>query len=125
MSNNNVARIDLLFDKIQSDKMANNTTRPAHWSYRHDFPIEEIWNTSQYLAIDIKSRLEAFKALNKHGFPSDFSEKGGLRAWNQTIQKMIDAFSLLTTSAIPNEEEKITISIGLQLFATYFTHLWD
>ena len=45
-----------------------------NWSHKHDFPIDEIWNTDNALAQLIVPRLQAFKALDKHGYPSDFSD---------------------------------------------------
>ena len=33
------------------------------WSYKNDYPIEEVWNTDNYLAGVIAARLKAFKAL--------------------------------------------------------------
>ena len=39
-----------------------------NWSYKNDYPIEEVWNTDNYLAGVIAARLKAFKALDKHGY---------------------------------------------------------
>lgn len=37
---------------------------PHNWSHKHDFPIDEIWNTDNALAQLIVPRLQAFKALD-------------------------------------------------------------
>ena len=66
-------------------------TREA-WSHKHDFPIEEVGNTNKAIALLIVPHLQAFKALDKYGSPPDFTD---IRQWNNTIQKMIDAFELL------------------------------
>ena len=93
-----------------------------NWSHKHDFPIDEIWNTDNALAQLIVPRLQAFKALDKHGYPEDFSD---MRTWNNTIQKMIDAFELMKyVHSLSDDEERI-VSEGLSLFCKYFRNLWD
>lgn len=95
---------------------------PHNWSYKHDFPIDEIWNTDNTLARLIAPRLQAFKQLDKHGYPGDFSD---MRTWNKTIQKMIDAFELMKyVHSLSDDEERI-VSEGLSLFCKYFRNLWD
>ena len=79
------------------------------WSYKNDYPIEEVWNTDNYLAGVIAARLKAFKALDKHGYCPAFK---GIAEWNKAIQKMIDAFEQ-------------TIEEGLDLFRKHFRNLWD
>ena len=92
------------------------------WSHKHDYPIEEIWNTDNTLARLIVPRLQAFKQLDKHGYPSNFSD---MRTWNNTIQKMIDAFDLMKYSGTLSDVEKKTVDEGLSLFCKYFLNLWD
>ena len=95
---------------------------PHNWSHKHDFPIDEIWNTDNALAQLIIPRLQAFKALDKHGYPSDFSD---MHTWNNTIQKMINAFELMKyVHSLSVDEERI-VSEGLSLFCKYFRNLWD
>ena len=94
-----------------------------NWSHKHDYPIEEVWNTDNTLAQLIVPRLQAFNALDKHGGPSDFMD---IREWNNAIQKMIDAFELMKyAGASHTEDEERTIKQGLDLFCKYFRHLWD
>lgn len=95
---------------------------PHNWSHKHDFPIDEIWNTDNTLARLIVPRLQAFKQLEKHGYPEDFSD---MRTWNNTIQKMIDAFELMKHSGALYDGEKKTVDEGLSLFCKYFCNLWD
>lgn len=102
--------------KKEHDSMEN-------WSHKHDYPIEEVWNTENTLAQLIVPRLQAYKALDKHGCPPPFKD---MREWNKTIQKMIDAFELMKyagASHIENEEQ--TIENGHDLFRKYFRYLWD
>ena len=47
---------------------------PHNWNHKHDFPIDEIWNTDNTLARLIVPRLQAFKQLDKHGYPPDFND---------------------------------------------------
>jgi hypothetical protein len=92
------------------------------WSHKHDYPIDEIWNTDNTLARLIVPRLQAFKQLDKHGYPGDFSD---MRTWKKTIQKMIDAFELMKyVHSLSDDEERI-VSEGLSLFCKYFRNLWD
>jgi len=95
---------------------------PHNWSYKNDFPIDEIWNTDNTLARLIVPRLQAFKQLDKHGYPGDFSY---MRTWNNTIQKMIDAFETMKYSKGLSDDEEGTVSEGLSLFCKYFRNLWD
>ena len=84
---------------------------PLNWSHKHDFPIEEIWGTYHSLARLIEPRLQAFKALDKHGYAPGFNN---IQEWNKTIQKMIDAFELMKYSgSIHSNEDQETIEIGL------------
>ncbi len=93
------------------------------WSHNNDYPIEEVWNTDNTLAQLIVPRLQAFKALDKHGGPSDFKD---MREWNNAIQKMIDAFELMKyVGARHTEDEERTIEQGLDLFRKYYRSLWD
>ena len=93
-----------------------------NWSHKNDFPIEEVWNTDNTLAQLIAPRLLAFKALDRHGGPSEFKD---MREWNNTIQKMIDAFELMKYVRSNTEEEEQPIEQGLDLFRKYFRSLWD
>ena len=92
------------------------------WSYKNDYPIEEVWNTDTYLAKLIVPRLKAFKALDKHGYCPAFS---GIATWNKAIQKMIDAFELLEHITSYTDEEEQIIDEGLELFSKHFRNLWD
>lgn len=44
--------------------------------------------------------------------------------WNNTIQKMIDAFELLSVQKPYMEQERPIIEEGLDLFRQYFVSLW-
>lgn len=101
----------------------NDAENKYCWSHKHDYPIEEIWNTYYVLSQLILPRLKAFKALDKHGHPADFKD---ITQWNTTIQKMIDAFELMARpSVFSNAEENEKITEGLELFCKYFCNLWD
>ena len=68
------------------------------------------------------THLQAFKALEKHGYCPDFK---GMREWNNAIQKMIDAFELLKYAASYTEDEERRIEQGLDLFRKYYCYLRD
>lgn len=93
-----------------------------NWSYKNDYPTEEIWNTNNTLAQLIAPRLLAFKALEKHGCPADFKD---MREWNNAIQKMADAFELMKYVRTLSEDEERTVTQGLNLFCKYYCNLWD
>ena len=95
---------------------------PDNYSHKHDYPIEEVWNTDNVLAQFIAPRLQAFKALDKHGYPPGCMD---MREWNNIIQKMIDAFELMKYVHTPSPDENKTIEQGLDLFCKYYRNLWD
>lgn len=102
--------------KKKHDSMGN-------WSHKYDYPIEEVWNAENTLAQLIVPRLQAYKALDKHGNTPNFKD---IREWNNTIQKMIDAFELMKYAGSSHtEDEEQTIEQGLDLFRKYYRSLWD
>ena len=100
----------------------NKTSNKENWSHKHDYLETEVWNTYHYLAQLIVPRLLAFKALDKHGYPPDFDD---MRKWNNTIQKMIDAFELMKYNTSFSKDEEKNITEGLDLFRKYYRNLWD
>ena len=94
----------------------------TNWSHKNDFQIEEVWNTYHTIAQLIVPRLQAFKALDKHGYCPAFK---GMAEWNKAIQKMIDAFELLKHITSFSEEEEKIIEEGLELFCRHYRYLWD
>ena len=99
-----------------------NKDSTENWSHKHDYLIEEVWNTDNVLAQFIAPRLQAFKALDKHGYPPGCMD---MREWNNIIQKMIDAFELMKYATTYSEVEEHTIVQGLALFSKYFRYLRD
>ena len=62
---------------------------------------------------------------HKHGCLPECKD---MRKWNNTIQKMIDAFELLIDEdklGIFTKDEEEAIEHGLELFGKYFRYLWD
>ena len=104
---------------MKKNPKKNNVADSANWSHKHDYPIEEVWNTENTLARLIAPRLVSFRDLKKHGAPDDFQD---MRQWNNAIQKMIDAFELMKYVQSLSEEEDKTVSEGLELFCKYFRH---
>ena len=99
------------------------TDPEENWSYKHVYPIEEVWNTNNTRAQFIVPRLQAFKALDKHGYCPAFKD---MREWDKAIQTMIDAFELMKyAGATHTADEDKTISEGLELFCKHFRNLWD
>ena len=102
--------------------MKRKTDDTEKWSHKHDYPVEEVWNTYHTLSQIIETRLQAFKALDKYGYPPDFDD---MRKWNKTIQMMADAFELLKYAASYTEDERRRIEQGLDLFRKYYCYLRD
>ena len=107
---------------LQKKKKIEFTDPEENWSYKHVYPIEEVWNTNNTIAQFIVPRLQAFKALDKHGYCPAFK---GMAEWNKAIQQMIDAFELLKQLTSFSKEEEQTIEEGLDLFRKHFRNLWD
>ena len=89
-------------------KKSNKTD--GNWSHRHDYPIDEIWNTNNALARLIEPRLRAFLALDKHGFPVGFAD---MREWNNAIRLMADAFGLMSTTRTLTKKLGSTFSANI------------
>ncbi len=92
------------------------------WSHKHDYPIEEVWNTDNIIARLIVPRLKAFKALDKHGHPGDIAS---MEAWHKVIDKMIYAFELNMHAGALSQEERKDFEEGFELFYKYYLYLWD
>lgn len=94
------------------------------WSYKNDYPIEDVYCTTHTLARLIVPRLKAFRAYNnKHGSPFDFKS---IREWDKAIEKMIYAFELNMYAPGPmSEQERKDFKVGFDLFCKYYTDLWD
>lgn len=86
----------------------------------------ECWNLDSTIASFIIPRLKVFKEIHKT-HPCELSDK----QWEEIIDKMILAFELSKddwweyNSDKEREEGNIKMKEGLELFAKYFTHLWD
>ena len=93
------------------------------WSHKHDYPIEEVWNTDNTIAQLIVLRLKAFRAYNgKHGSPDGTT----IDEWNKIIDKMIYAFELNMYAPGPtSEQERKDFQEGFDLFHKYYKSLWD
>lgn len=103
-------------------KTREYTAPEENWSHKHDYPIDEVWNTENTIAQLIVPRLQAYKALDKHGYCPAFKD---MREWNKAIQKMIDAFELMKYVRTHTADEEKTITEGLELFCKHFRDLWD
>ena len=92
------------------------------WSHKHDFPVEDVWNTDTTIARLIVPRLKAFRDLDKHGYPEEI---GSMEAWHKIIDKMTYAFELNMHAIGPTPEEEKDFEEGFELFCKYNRNLWD
>ncbi len=46
---------------MKKNSKKKNTFNSEHWSHKHDYPIEEVWNTENTLARLIAPRLVTFR----------------------------------------------------------------
>lgn len=83
----------------------------------------EVWNLDRTLGAYIYPRLIEFKKI-KHGYPDDISEE----IWDHHLDEMVFAFKTLSEddNYLGFDQETFDrIQNGLNLFAKYYTALWD
>ena len=104
-------------------KRKKNTDQSETWSYKHDYPIEEVWNTDNTIARLIVPRLKAYRSLDKHGYPQGFTS---MEEWNKVIDKMVYSFELNSFAPGPStEQEREDFEDGFALFCKHYKNLWD
>lgn len=81
------------------------------------FDDTELWNLDVTISKFVLPRLKAFKEYTLTG-PVELSHD----EWQDTLQKMIDAFEQISDVTIGENE---IITLGLSLFHRYFLRLWD
>lgn len=59
-------RTGLNFDGT-ADSLSFEEDGLPHWSHKHDYPIEEVWNTHRTIAKLIVPRLRAFRTYDENG----------------------------------------------------------
>lgn len=102
--------------KMNREKKLNDC---KSWSHKHDYPIEDVWNTSSIIAQLIVPRLKAFRAYDgKHGTPPDIAT---IEEWNKVFDKMIYAFELNMYAPGPiSEQDNKDFQDGFNLFHKYY-----
>lgn len=83
----------------------------------------EVWNLDRTLGTYIYPRLIELKKI-KHGYPYDLTEE----EWNFCLDEMIFSFKTLSEDENYNgfyQKTSDRIQNGLNLFAKYYTALWD
>ena len=82
------------------------------------FSDSELWGLDSTIAAFILPRLTHFKKVN-NGFPLNLTPE----SWDQILDKMINAFEIVTSKEGWNRDNK-EVKEGLTLFAEYFRDLW-
>lgn len=113
-----------LYFKVPPENFPVKEDDVSKWSHKHDYPIEEVWNTDNIIAQLIVPRLKAFRDYNnKHGVPPRINS---IAEWNKIIDKMIYAFELNMYAPGPTtNQEKEDFQDGFALFCKYYLYLWD
>ena len=89
---------------------------------------EDLWSLDITLAKYILPRLIRFKETNINSYPPDFKS---VDEWHNVIDKMIKAFEIVVKDDwryVGHEEaekKNKEYQDGINLFAEYFTELWD
>ena len=81
----------------------------------------DTWNLDAAIAKFVLPRLIRFREVH-NGHPCQLTSE----EWDEKIDKMIDAFTLIVTKdlwCINNDEQK-RIDDGLDTFREYYFHLW-
>jgi len=98
----------------------------------------DVWNMDHTLSIIIVEMLIKLKQ-HCHSYPLDFAEEnmhdgvnyggqgGGIKAWHNIIDQIIEGFSIMADKNWPSVEiEDITkAQHALNLFSHYYMDLWD
>lgn len=82
----------------------------------------DTWNLDMTIAQFIVPRLELFKKVTDC-YPAQFDS---MEEWHEVLDKIITAFKVISckTGSQRNEEEKLIINEGLDLFREYYNELW-
>ncbi len=99
-------------------------TRQWRWFWQRrfrGFDDRELWKLDLTFAEFIAPRLLAFRDYTKT-FPLGLSKE----AWDNRLNRMIKAFEIVAASdTIYKYDNEQAVKDGLNLFAEYFSTLWD
>jgi len=93
----------------------------------------DCWNLDVTIAKFIIPRLKRFKEI-KYEYPAEFiindrytwnTEASAINKWNEILDKMILAFDLEIKKCNGEKVDEEKIKEGLELFAKYYSKLWD
>lgn len=79
----------------------------------------EVWNLDITLAKFILPRLKLLRKI-RNGYPPNLTDS----TWKETLKKMENSFQI-TIDGTLCEDNRLQYTLGLNLFAQYFPHLWD
>lgn len=89
----------------------------------------DLFDLDCHIAVILANLLTAFKQSERMGFPSSVKEKYEANSdeeyqeiWEEILDDMIWSFSNYNNSSPDNEDR---IQEGINLFAEFFTNLWD
>jgi hypothetical protein len=86
---------------------------------KHGLDQSEVWALDVTLAKFILPRLKLLRKTH-HGYPPNLTDS----TWKETLKKMENSFQI-TIDGTLCEDNRLQYTLGLNLFAQYFPHLWD
>ena len=84
----------------------------------------EFYNLYHHFDCLIYSYLCEFRENHMYGYPIFLLNKGGMRKWEEILDKIIKAFKLRLTIEHPNKTQQKQIDYGMRLFIKYYNNLW-
>jgi hypothetical protein len=124
----NIKLADTFFDSLKKmvsiPERVGQFFRNIKWSfqkiYRRNHASDcDLWGLDYHLAEVIYPKLKAFRNINLHGHPCDFSDEdkengvpagevgGGLEKWKETIDEMLFAFEFMFVDSDDKHYKKI------------------
>ncbi|MDR3245232.1 MAG: hypothetical protein LBT50_02225 [Prevotellaceae bacterium] len=142
-----IDRINRFFRKIKS---IPGNIRKMRRRYKYGYTQIDVWNIHTWFSTVAPKILSEYRK-GLHGYPHEFSDKGGIEAWEAIIDRMIFCFTEMDedTSSVQEEYKKEywediysgqikycsneevseyreqMKNEGLELFRKYFWNLWD
>lgn len=99
--------------------------RSVVFRFRHGFPREDTWALDTATARFLAPRL-MYLAEHHAGYPGQFDGEDGDELWTAILAKMADGFERMASENLDCYSGEFSYEDEcLDLFHSYFFHLWD